>query len=196
MTLQAILESTMKVLVLNNFAIGQTHLGQSVFAARRFKVGDVITKFNGPILHKGEIPKRYKGEADRYVQIGPNEFMGPSGEIDDLINHSCEPNAGLKFTDAGILLVAIKPIEEGDEITWDYSTTMFENSWKMRCDCKKPTCRKIIGDFMLLDTELQQKYRKLNIIPQYLKDYMDSIEYSVYTEGIQHMRHAGTEKRK
>ncbi|MES2994916.1 MAG: SET domain-containing protein [Patescibacteria group bacterium] len=183
----------MKVLVLNNFAIGQTHLGQSVFAARTFKKGDVITKFTGPILHKSEIPKRYKGEADRYVQIGADEFMGPSGEIDDLINHSCEPNAGLKFSKAGILLVAIHPIEEGEEITWDYSTTMFENAWKMKCDCRKGTCRKIIGDFMLLDTPLQQMYRRLNIIPKYLKNYMDSAEYNVYTEGIQQLRkHAAT----
>ena len=31
----------MKILVQNNFAIGQTHLGVSIFAARKFAEGDV-----------------------------------------------------------------------------------------------------------------------------------------------------------
>lgn len=178
----------MKVLVLNNFAVGQTHLGQSVFAARPFKIGDVITQFTGEIFNKSEIPKRYKGEADRYVQIGQDTFMGPSGEIDDLINHSCDPNAGLKFKESGIYLVALRNIAEGDEITWDYSTTMLENAWKMKCDCQNVGCRKIIGDFSLLDRELQEKYKKLKVIPDYIQKYMDSPEYPVYTEAIEQMK--------
>ncbi|KND50395.1 MAG: Proteins containing SET domain [Parcubacteria bacterium C7867-007] len=188
-------KKTMKVLVLNNFAVGQTHLGQSVFAARSFRVGDVITQFTGETFHKSEIPKRYKGEDDRFVQIGQDQFMGPSGGVDDLINHSCDPNSGLKFNSENIYLVALKDIAEGDEITWDYSTTMFENNWKMKCDCKSGSCRKIIGDFSLLDRELQQKYKELNVIPQYIKDYMDSPEYPVYTEAIEQMKLHGKTKR-
>ncbi len=177
----------MEILVLNNFAIGETHLGKSVFAARSFKKGDVITPFTGERIHKSKIPKSYRGERDRYMQIDKEYYLGPSGEIDDLINHSCSPNAGIKFTKAGILLVAITDIETGEEITWDYSTTMFDNSWKMKCDCRKPECRKIIGDFMLLDRKTQEKYLKLGVLPQYAKDYMMSSLYSVYTEGIRRL---------
>lgn len=188
----------MEVRVLNNFAIGDTHLGKSVFAARAFRPGDVITKFTGDILHKSKIPKSYRGERDRFMQVGREEFIGPSGGPDDLINHSCDPNAGLKFTEYGIILIAIKDIEEGEEITWDYSTTMFENPWKMKCDCKKNICRKIVGDFALLNPELQEKYRALNIIPPYIKQYLSSKEYAVYTEGIRSMgtKYAGKAKPK
>lgn len=185
----------MKVSVLSNFAVGQTHLGQSVFAARPFSRGDVITQFTGTILHKSEIPKKYKGESDRFVQIGEEEFMGPSGDVDDLINHSCEPNAGLKFGTEQILLVAIKDIEEGDEITWDYSTTMFDNKWKMRCDCRSSVCRKIISDFTLLSPERQNHYRELNVIPPYIRNYMDSPEYTVYTAGIQQLQKHVTKRK-
>lgn len=174
----------MRVRVLNNFAIGQTHLGRAIFAARPFKINDVITQFTGPRLHESKVPKRYTGKNDRYIQISPDEYLGPSGEVDDLINHSCNPNAGLKFTESGILLVAIKNIKVGDEITWDYSTTLFENTWQMRCDCQKPNCRKVIRDFVLLEKKLQEKYRRLGIIPPYIKEYMDSEEYRVYTRGI------------
>lgn len=174
----------MRVHVMDNFAIGQTHLGKSIFAARLFKVGDVIAQFTGPLMRRSELPKRYTGRNDRYIQVGIDEYLGPSGEVDDLINHSCDPNAGLKFTKAGILLVAIKKIKIGDEITWDYSTTLFENPWKMRCDCRKPNCRKIIKDFALLDKKIQDRYRKLDVIPPYIKEYMDSEEYRVYTKGV------------
>lgn len=183
----------MKVVVLNNFAVGETHLGKAVFAARRFKKDDVITQFSGPTIHKSLIPKRYKGENDRFMQIGPEEFLGPSDSVDDLINHSCEPNAGLRFTKTGILLVAIKDIDVGEEITWDYSTTMFENPWKMKCDCRTNSCRKIIGDFMLLSPETQKKYRDLDVIPQYIKDYMASPDYQVYSEGIKSLAKHGTQ---
>lgn len=185
----------MKVVVQNNFAIGQTHLGTAVFAARAFKKGDVITQFKGPVIHKSRIPKKYEGAADRYVQIGLDTFLGPSGEIDDLINHSCDPNAGLKFTTSGILLIAIKDINVGDEIAWDYSTTMFENEWKMCCDCKTKICRKIIGDFMLLDRGTQAKYAALGVVPSYIQDYMKSPEYSVYTEAIQQLSSHGRKKK-
>lgn len=184
----------MKVKVLSNFAIGQTHLGKSVFSARPFIKGDVVTQFTGPILHKLELPSDYRGEDDRFVQIGAHVFMGPSNDIDDLINHSCEPNAGLKFDGTQVLLIAIQDIAEGEEITWDYSTTMFENEWKMRCDCRKESCRKIISDFMLLSPDLQNKYKELGVIPQYLTDYMGSAEYEVYTVGIKQLQEHVTEK--
>lgn len=181
----------MKVIVLNNFAVGQTHLGISVFAARSFKKNDVITQFTGKLFTKAQLPDSYEGEEDRYVQVGIDTYMGPSGKIDDLINHSCDPNAGLKFTNSGILLVAIKNIKEGDEITWDYSTTLHEDSWKMRCNCKKKNCRKIISEFALLPEKVQKRYRALGVIPQYLKDYMLSPEYSVYTKGIKRLKKHG-----
>lgn len=185
----------MKVVVQNNFAIGQTHLGTAVFAARAFKVGDVITQFKGTVIPKSRIPKKYEGAADRYVQIGLNSFLGPSGEVDDLINHSCDPNSGLKFTTSGILLVAIKDIEVGEEIAWDYSTTMLENDWKMRCDCRTTKCRKIIGDFMLLDSKTQRKYLELGIVPGYIQDFVKSPEYKVYTEAIRQLSTHGRKKK-
>lgn len=180
----------MKVRVLSNFAIGHTHLGKSVFAGRPFKKGDVITQFTGPLVHKSDLPEDYKGEDDRFVQIGAELFMGPSGDVDDLINHSCEPNAGLKFDGNEVLLVALENIAEGDEITWDYSTTMFENRWKMRCDCRKPACRKIVADFILLEPHVQAHYRDLNVIPPYIREYMESPEYDVYVAGIQQLQNA------
>ncbi len=178
----------MKIIVLNNFIVGKNHYGKAVFATRNYNKGDVVCQFTGKTFLREELPKKYTGENDRYVQVGKDTFLGPSGDVDDFINHSCDPNAGLKFTKAGILLVAIKKIKVGDEIFWDSSTTLFDNNWKMLCLCHTRKCRKVINDFMLLDKKTQKKYYDLGIIPPYVKDFMENPNYMVYSKGIEQLK--------
>ena len=154
--------------------VGENHLGKAVFTTKSIKKGEIVTEFQGEILHKNELPKVYRKEKDRFLQISEYLFMGPSGDLDDFINHSCDPNTGLIFTEDGVYLTAIRNIKKGEEITWDYSTTIMDNHWTMRCRCKTEICRKIIGDFSKIDRKTQDKYYKLNIIPKYIKIYMDN----------------------
>ena len=95
--------------------------------------------------------------------------MGPSGRIDDLINHSCAPNAGLRFTSDGVFLVAIRNIDRGEEISWDYSTTLKESNWHMICQCRAPECRRVIGNFATLSEERQEWFRSHNLVAPYLR---------------------------
>lgn len=162
------------------FTVGKTHLGISVFAASPLRKGEVIADFTGKLLHKSKNPEEYEGREDRYIQIDKNHFLGPSKKIDDWINHSCDPNSGLRFTKSKVQLVAIKPIRANEEITWDYSTTMLDNAWQMKCDCRKKVCRQIIGDFSFLPKRLQLKYLALNIIPPYIKEYMMTLKTALY----------------
>ena len=145
-----------------------TH-GKGVFASKNFENGEKICDFHGPLLTFAELPTPYDSVADHYVQIGENLNLGPSGGVDDLINHSCSPNSGLKIKGANVALVAIKNIENGEEITWDYSTTIRGDEWVMRCECGSKNCRKIISDFKYLPLETQRKYIDLGIVPEYIK---------------------------
>ena len=95
--------------------------------------------------------------------------MGPSGRIDDLINHSCSPNAGLRFAANGVFLIAIRPIGPGEEISWDYSTTLRESNWHMICQCRSAECRKVIGNFETLAPERQEWFRARNLVAPYLR---------------------------
>ena len=95
--------------------------------------------------------------------------MGPSGRLDDLVNHSCDPNAGLRFTDDGVYLVAIRAIAPGEEVTWDYSTTLAESNWHMICQCRAANCRRVIGNFATIDADRQQFYRSRNLVAPYLR---------------------------
>ncbi len=94
--------------------------------------------------------------------------MGPSGWIDDFVNHSCNPNAGLKIENRKATLVSIKNIKTGQEITWDYSTTMDEDDWEIDCTCGSKNCRKRITDFKYLPKEVRRKYVRIGVVPQYI----------------------------
>ena len=80
-------------------------------------------------------------------------------------NHSCNPNAGIRD---GRILVAIRPVAVGDEIRFDYSTTMAENFWTMRCFCGAPDCRGLVEDFARLPLELRRRYLELGVVQRFI----------------------------
>jgi hypothetical protein len=153
----------------NLFAVGENHLGKAVFAAQGFAEGDRLIEFTGRRFRADRIPSLMRGQSDRFVQVTPEHFMGPSGQIDDLVNHSCAPNAGLRFAESGVFLVAICAIAQGEEITWDYSTTLAESNWHMICQCRSAECRRVIGNFATLAPERQEWFRARNLVAPYLR---------------------------
>jgi hypothetical protein len=158
----------------NPFRVAQSSLGKAVYATQAFPAGATLMEFTGPRYHGSEIHSNRWGEDDRFVQIDIDHYMGPSGGLDDLVNHSCNPNAGLRFSEDGVFLIAIRPIQSGDEVCWDYSTTLSNTSFYMHCQCGASECRHVIGDFAFLEPELQDHYRALNLVPTYLRDAVAS----------------------
>ena len=150
----------------NPFAVGESHLGKAVFAARAFADGEALLRFSGPRVRR--VPAGSHGADDRYVQVGADEYLGPSGRVDDLINHSCAPNAGLRFDNGGVLLVALRPIAAGEEVSWDYSTTLKDSDWRMACDCRAPECRRVIGNFDTLPADRQRWFIQRKLVAPYL----------------------------
>ncbi len=154
----------------NPFAVGETHLGKAVFAAEGFAEGQTIVRFSGRTVPASRLPRGLSGAADRFLQIARDRYMGPSGRIDDLINHSCSPNAGLRFTDGGVFLIALRGIVPGEEIAWDYSTTLADRDWSMVCACGSPDCRGVVRAFALLPAAAQARYRTLDVVAPYLDE--------------------------
>jgi len=154
----------------NPFSVQDTHLGKAVFAAVGFAAGDTIIRFSGARIAADRVPGGVAGQQDRYVQIAAREFLGPSGRVDDLINHSCAPNSGLRFTSDGPILVALRAIPPGEEIAWDYSTTLAGGDWAMSCACGSDACRGTIGDFADLPLDRRTYYLEQGVVAPYLID--------------------------
>jgi hypothetical protein len=64
-------------------------------------------------------------------------------------------------------LVALRDIEAGEEVTWDYSTTMFEDDWEIECLCGAYNCRGRIREFRYLPDDIKRKYISFGIVPEY-----------------------------
>jgi len=142
--------------------------GRGVFAGERIFAGEEILTFLGPLIRRRDMPAIHSQDEDYYLQVGDNLFLGPSGEIDDYINHSCDPNSGVVIEGETSKLVAIQTIGRGEQIRFDYSTTMYKPVLVMKCSCGSPVCRGKVVDFILLPDEVQAKYIALGVVPEYI----------------------------
>jgi len=127
------------------------HKGRGVFTRQRLARGQKILTFQGWVLAT-------EGLSDDLVamQIGPELWLCSDGSLlDDCVNHSCEPNAG--FLDGEPVLYALRDIEAGEEIGWDYSTSISGPGWSMDCRCQSQRCRGTVrpwGELAAGDREL------------------------------------------
>jgi hypothetical protein len=160
----------------NPFAVRETHLGKAVFAARPFADGERLVRFSGRRVSAARAGRRLEGAGDRFVQVGADEYMGPSGRIDDLVNHSCAPNAGLRFGEDGVFLVAIRPIAAGEEVSWDYATTLSDPDWTLPCDCRSAGCRGTVAAFATLSPERQAWYLERDVVAPYLRPVAATVD--------------------
>jgi uncharacterized protein len=80
-------------------------------------------------------------------------------------NHSCEPNAGVRDTTT---LIALRDLGVGEEIHYDYSTTMAEDLETMLCACGSARCRQVIRDFRHLPPEAKRDYLAWGVVPDFV----------------------------
>lgn len=137
-------------------------VGRGLFAAEPIAVGAPILKFSGPVLTLSEA--REKGaDAANALQIGVDRYLYLD-EPGRFVNHSCAPNAAVSDDTR---LVALRDIGSGDEITFDYSTTV-SDGWTMLCRCGTSACRELVVAFQLLPRDLQQRYAVRRLVQRFI----------------------------
>ena len=127
--------------------------GKGVFAVEAICKGEVIAEFDGL-----DIDDNYEPWTDdlfqHAIQYAKASWRDSCG-IARLINHSCEPNCGIKKL---FKIVAMRDIQAGEHITWDYEMTE-KNPWfKMKCKCGSAKCRKVIGDYRKMPRAVRESY--------------------------------------
>jgi len=132
--------------------------GRGCLAVEAVATGEVVAAFGGRCLTRDEFDLLPAGQQVRSIQIDEELFLAgsPEPEPADFINHSCEPNCGLR---GNAVLVALRPVAVGEAITYDYATTDGSGYDEFECACGSALCRnKVTGnDWMLPD--LQVRYR-------------------------------------
>jgi hypothetical protein len=132
--------------------------GRGVFATRRFVAGELLAVWGGWIITTVELNRLRKTEQTYAVQVEEDLYLlTPRSKVAgaDFINHSCDPNAGLE---GSISLVAIRGIEPGEEVSYDYAMADSNPHLGFDCSCGSALCRvKVTGEDWR-NLRLQQAY--------------------------------------
>jgi uncharacterized protein len=139
--------------------------GRGIFAKSKIFKGEKIMEFTGPVISFQEAVLKPVHQLSFPLQIS-HQYYIDSQEPAVLVNHSCEPNAGIMKDK---IIVALTDIEAGKEILYDYSTTMNEDNWVLEgCLCGSEKCRGIVKDFKYLSVELQKMYLKKRVVQSFI----------------------------
>lgn len=145
------------------FRVARCELGLGIFATHFIRQGATILSFMGPLVDVAAVLAKGDRSGD-VVQVDRHRYIDP--EPPGLyVNHSCDPNAGIRD---GSSLVAVRPIWPGEQICFDYSTTMLDRLWSMACRCRSPDCRGTVLDFDLLPTHVAHRYLALGIVQPFI----------------------------
>jgi uncharacterized protein len=145
--------------------IRDSKFGKGLFATQNIPIGTLVCSIKGQYISFKET--LLLGDKESHcIQIGINEYVFCKPPF-LYSNHSCNPNCGINTS---LELFALRNIIIGEEIFWDYSTSMLERHWTMNCFCGSENCRKLITDFDLLPLELQEKYLRINIVLPFIMD--------------------------
>jgi hypothetical protein len=135
--------------------------GMGVHAIEAIAGGEVVAVKGGHIVDGATVAGLPEAIRDSAFQIAEDLFLAAltRDEHDGVmmrVNHSCEPNAGLG---GNVLLVSMRDIAAGEEITLDYALFLTDPDFAMACHCGAGACRGTVTgtDWMLAG--VQERYR-------------------------------------
>ncbi|HEU0064786.1 MAG TPA: SET domain-containing protein [Flavisolibacter sp.] len=152
----------------NLMEVKNSRFGLGLFAKQFIPAGTILCKITGKELSFEDTVHLSEKESytlqidfDKYIYCEPPFLYS---------NHSCNPNCAVN---SSVELFALKNIKANQELFWDYSTSMLERHWTLKCACGEKNCRKIITDFDLLPQKLQSKYLQLNIVFPFIVHFLN-----------------------
>jgi hypothetical protein len=108
----------------------------TVIAEQNIPADEIVLKIEGIIK---SLPNKYT------IQVGTNKHIEScSSDHADIrstwrfINHSCKPNCSVDIS--GMNVIALRNIQTGEEITFDYNTTESEIVAPFLCNCGSQNC--------------------------------------------------------
>ncbi len=135
--------------------------GLGLFASRAFAAGETIRRIAVLREVTPDAPLRPElGERADHCDY-PDGRVVLVAEPDRRVNHSCDPNAWVRYVGLRGEFVARRAIAAGEEITIDYAINLTGgSSWPCRCGAAR--CRGVVtGDFFALPLDIQREYRPL-----------------------------------
>ena len=127
--------------------------GMGAFALRRIRKGSRIVEYLGERVSHREADRRYESkdanDAHTFLFIVDSRTVidaGVGGNEARFLNHSCNPNCESVIESRRVYIEAIRTIEPGEEMTYDYQIQREEDDPPgieevFACRCGFPQCR-------------------------------------------------------
>ena len=127
--------------------------GMGAFALRRIPKGTRIVEYLGERVSHREADRRYEGkdanDAHTFLFIVDSRTVidaGVGGNDARFLNHSCNPNCESVIESRRVFIEAIRTIEPGEEMTYDYQIQREDDDPPgidevFACHCGFPQCR-------------------------------------------------------
>lgn len=133
--------------------------GFGVYAAAPVRKGEVLVVWGGKVVSALELEKASRIQKRHSIQVDEGYFLIPHdrSEIGDFVNHSCDPNCGIK---GQVSLVAMRNILPGEEICYDYAMTDASDYDEFECACGSDTCRGKVAGTDWMNEFIQKKYEQ------------------------------------
>src|ERR1700688_2067349 len=126
-----------------SFRVGRALTGLGLFATKPIKRRATIATYRGRRMTPEEAD-RLEARGSRYMfQVNKRVTIDGSSRwnVARYINHSCRPNAEPVGRNGGIVIVALRRIEPGEEITYDYGKEYLEYFLE-EAACRCDACRR------------------------------------------------------
>jgi hypothetical protein len=126
------------------YRVGRSHTGLGLFAIKPIKKGSKIVRYFGPLL---DCKKKKDDAVENKYLFELNGRWTIDGSVREniarYINHACKPNAesDVRPRKRKVFIRAIKNIEPGEEINYDYGTDYFK-AYLKPIGCKCAACER------------------------------------------------------
>jgi SET domain-containing protein len=130
--------------------------GRGIFAIKSISKNACLIEYVGTLIHQTEADRyekqyREEGITSIYFFTASNDLVIDATKFGNnarYINHSCRPNVYSKQHDVDgqkkIFFHAKRHIEAGEELTIDYNFEYDPLQPRIRCECRRPGCRKYL----------------------------------------------------
>jgi len=131
--------------------------GMGVFVRQPIGQGELLVLWGGRILAESELDPEMPHFNQRVLQIEEGLYMLQPEPLEqsDYFNHSCSPNAGFS---GQIALIAMRNIEIGEEVCFDYAMCDGSPYDEFICSCGSVNCRGNITGEDWKRPELRERY--------------------------------------
>jgi uncharacterized protein len=134
--------------------------GMGVHAIEAIADGEVVAVKGGHIVDGAAVAGLPEAIRDSAFQIAADCFLAAltRDEHDGVmmrVNHSCGPNVGIG---GNVLLVSMRDIAAGEELTLDYAMFLTDPGFAMECHCGAVGCRGTVTGIDWTRADLQERY--------------------------------------